>query len=161
MKKFLVIALTLSIAFFLHACKSKVKDADIKASIEKTFATDPDLNGLSVDVVKGVATVSGTVNSETARVSVDTKVKNVKGVTSVVNNTTVVTIQPPVENSGDEALQKGLADALKDNPTVHSTVVDGKIVLTGEITKARWIALKQTLDKLMPKGYDLSGLKIN
>lgn len=161
MKRLLVIALTLVVTFYLPACKSKVKDSDIKANVEKTLAADPDLSGLSVDVTKGVATVSGTVNSETAKASVDTKVKSVKGVTSVVNNTTVVTMPPPVVNSDDAALQQGLTDALKDNPTVHSTVVDGKIVLTGEITKERWVALKQTLDKLMPKGYDLSGLKIN
>ena len=36
----------------------------------------------------------------------------------------------------------------------------GKIVLKGEIAKAKWAALKQMLDKLTPKGYNLDGLTI-
>jgi hypothetical protein len=37
---------------------------------------------------------------------------------------------------------------------------DGKIVLTCEITKVKWKMLKETLDKLKPAGYELTGLKI-
>ncbi|MEO7984375.1 MAG: BON domain-containing protein, partial [Bacteroidota bacterium] len=67
---------------------------------------------------------------------------------------------PPIVNASDENLTNGLADALKDHPGVKSSVIDGKIVLTGEIAKAKWVAVKQMLDKLKPKGYDLSGLTI-
>jgi len=158
MKKIITIATVLMLAFYLPACKTKVKDADIKTSIDKTVAADPDLNGVYVNVKDGIATVTGEVRTEAARSQVEAKLKDIKGVKSVVNNTTVAA--PPVVNSTDDALTRGLNDALKDNPKVQASVVDGKIVLKGEITKERWTALKQTLDKLTPKGYDLSGLVI-
>ena len=63
-------------------------------------------------------------------------------------------------NADDAALSSGLADALKDMPGVQGSVSDGKIVLTGEIAKAKWLMLKQTLDKLTPKGYNTDGLTI-
>jgi hyperosmotically inducible periplasmic protein len=159
MKKLMGIIAILTLALYLPACKSKVKDADIKTTVEKTLISSPGLAGLTVDVKDGVATVSGEVKTDAERAAVETTLKGVKGVKSVVNNTTVA-VPPPVVNADDETLARGLADALKDNPTVSSSVVDGKIVLTGEIAKAKWVALKQTLDKLKSKGYDLAGLKI-
>jgi hyperosmotically inducible periplasmic protein len=159
MKKLLGIIAILSLVLYLPACKSKVKDADIKTTVEKTLTSSPGLAGLTVDVKDGVATVSGEVKTDAERAAVETTVKGIKGVKSVVNNT-IVAVPPPVVNADDEALTRGLADALKDNPTVSSSVVDGKIVLTGEIAKAKWVALKQTLDKLKSNGYDLAGLKI-
>jgi nucleoside-triphosphatase THEP1 len=49
---------------------------------------------------------------------------------------------------------------LKDHPGLSYSINDGKVVLTGTIAKAKWAALKQTLDKLKSKGYDLTGLTI-
>jgi nucleoside-triphosphatase THEP1 len=49
---------------------------------------------------------------------------------------------------------------LKDQPGVKFSISDGKIILTGEIAKAKWVAVKQMLDKLKSKGYDLAGLTI-
>lgn len=160
MKKLLAITAFIFLAFYLPACKSKVKDADVKASVETALAANPDLNGLVADVKDGVATITGEVKTDAAKAAAETAAKGIKGVKSVVNNITVAAPPPPVVNADDETLTRGLADALKDNPTVKSSIVDGKIVLTGEIAKAKWVALKQMLDKLKSKGYDLTGLKI-
>lgn len=143
------------------ACKSKTKDSDIKTSVETALSADPMTAGTTVAVDKGVVTLSGTCKDETARVHCTEIAKGVKGVKEVVNNCTVS--QPPVDmvvNPDDDALNKGLTDALKDNPGVHYSLDNGKIVLTGEIAKAKWMSLKQTLDKLKSKGYELSGLTI-
>ena len=144
------------------ACKSKPKDADIQTSVQTAFNADPTVSGATVSVTKGVATISGVCSDEAAKSRAGDIAKGIKGVKEVVNNCNVT--QPPVDmvvNADDEALNKGLTDALKDNPGVKYSIDNGKIVLTGEIKKAKWMSLKQTLDKLKSKGYELSGLKIN
>lgn len=155
----LTAALLLTIGF--TACKSKPKDADIKAAIETAFKADPMAAGtMVVSVDKGVATISGECDDQACVAHCGDLAKGVKGVKEVVNNCTIAPPPAPVVNADDEALNNGLRDALKDHPAVTYTVQDGKIVLTGEIAKAKWAAVKQMLDKLKPKGYDLAGLKI-
>jgi hyperosmotically inducible protein len=155
------LSLTMLLAISFTACKSKPKDADIKAAIETALKADPMAAGTTVSVEKGIATISGECKDEMCKVSCEKIVAAVKGVKSVINNCTVAAapIAPPIATDVD-IITKGLADALKDHPTVKSSVVDGRIVLTGEIAKAKWAMVKQLLDKLRAKGYDLTGLKI-
>ena len=71
----------------------------------------------------------------------------------------------PAASTASVSVEKGVAtisgdftdQATKDKLT---SLVKGKVVLTGTIAKAKWAALKQTLDKLKSKGYDLTGLTI-
>ena len=130
----LMAAFALAISF--NACKKKPKDADIKASIENALKADPMSAGTMVSVDKGVATITGECKDDACKMHCAEIVKGIKGVKEVVNNCTVAAAPPPVVNADDEALTKGLADALKDHPGVKSSVSDGKIVLTGEIAKA-------------------------
>jgi len=145
------------------ACKPK--DADLKTTLEEKIATIPELTGVSVNVEDGVATLSGEVKDEEAKAKVSELSKSVKGLKSAVDNTTVAAppapvVETPVINATDQALMTGLTDALKDHPTVTSSVKDGKVTLTGEISKSKWVMLKQTIDKMTPAGYDLTGLTI-
>lgn len=149
-----------ALAIGFNACKGKVKDADIKTAIETALKADPMAANTTVSVEKGVATISGECKDDLCKTHCAELVKGIKGVKNVVNNCTVAAAEMPVINADDEALTKGLADALKDVPGVQSSIKDGKIVLTGEIAKAKWMVLKQLLDKLKSKGYDLAGLKI-
>jgi hypothetical protein len=57
----------------------------------------------------------------------------------------------PVEVSSDDALRKGVEDALKDHPGVSATVSNGEITLSGTIERERWTKLNQTLMSLNPK----------
>lgn len=158
---FLIAVLALTVSF--SSCKKKMKDADIKAAVEKALAADPMSANTTVSVEKGVATITGECKDEMCKSKCEEMVKGIKGVEKVVNNCTVAPPPPPpaaVINPADEELTKGVADALKDVPGIKSSVADGKIVLTGEIAKAKWAGLKQLLDKLKPKGYDLTGLTI-
>ena len=156
----LLLAGALVIALGFTACKKKAKDADIKAAIETALKADPMSAGTMVSVDKGIATISGECKDEACKTHCADLVKGVKGVKEVVNNISIAPPPPPVVNADDEALNKGLTDALKDHPGVKFSISDGKIVLTGEIAKAKWVAVKQMLDKLKSKGYDLAGLTI-
>ena len=150
-----VLALTISFT----ACKKKAKDADIKAAIETALKADPMSANTMVSVDKEVATISGECKDEACKTHCAELVKGIKGVKEVVNNC-VVAAPMPVINADDAALTQGLTDALKDHPGVKFSINEGKIVLTGEIAKAKWVAVKQMLDKLKSKGYDLAGLTI-
>lgn len=151
----------LAIAISFSACKGKLKDADIKTAIEAALKADPMAAGSMVDVKDGIATLTGECKDDMCKNLCAEIAGKVKGVKSVVNNCTVAPPPAaPVINPEDEVLTKALTDALKDHSGMSFAVKEGKIVLTGEIVKAKWAMLKQTLDKLKSKGYDLTGLTI-
>lgn len=164
-QRFLVILLVAGgTTLFLASCKGKIKDSDLQTTITEKMKSMPDLSGLGVAVKEGVVTLTGDVKDEAAKTAAETAVKAIAGVKSVVNQVTV-TIPPmpepaPVITGADDVMSKALADALKDLPGIKGSVKDGMIALTGEISKTKWTMLKQTLDKLTPKGYDLKGLSI-
>lgn len=138
------------------------KDADIKAAIEKSLKENTATANVMVMVNEGEATLSGEVPDEATRASLDEKVKAVKGVKSVQNNTTPPAPQPaaPVVITPDDPLSAAVTDATKDFPGITATVSDGVIMVAGEITAARWRVLKMSLDGLKPKRVDASGLTI-
>ena len=155
--------LTLFLAVSITACKSKPKDTDLKAAVETALKANPDMAGMLVDVKDGVATLSGECKDDGCKSKCEELAKAVTGISSVVNNCTVAAPPPPpvvIVNSADDTITKTLTDVLKDLPAVKGSVKDGIIALTGEIAKVKWVLLKQTLDKLTPKGYDLKGLKV-
>ncbi len=142
-------ALVLVAGLSFTGCKPK--DADVKASIEKSLKEDPSTAGVMVMVDKGVATLSGEVADETARTTAETKAKAVKGVETVQNNTTTVPAAAPVTITADDPLSGGVRDATKDYPGVNATVNDGVITLTGEISKASLPNLMMALNSLKPR----------
>lgn len=144
-------ALVLVAGLSFTGCKPK--DADIKTSIEKSLSADPSTAGVTVMVDDGVATISGEVPDEATRTAVEAKVKAVKGVKSVQNNTTppAPVSTAPVEITADDPLMSAVRDATKDYPTVTATVADGVITLTGEISKASLPKLMMALNSLKPK----------
>ncbi len=66
----------------------------------------------------------------------------------------------PVVVSNDNALQTGLTDALKDHPSVKGDVSDSVINLSGDIKRADWQKLVQTLNSLHPKRINSDKLTI-
>ncbi len=144
-----------------------VKDETVKTSVETLLKANPELAGIVADVKEGVITLSGEVKSEAAKAAAETALAGVKGMKSIANNITIAAPPPaPIPDpatiipAADEALNTGLKDVLKDFSGLTSSVKDGMVSLTGEITKAKWLILKQAIDKLTPKGYELAGLKI-
>lgn len=158
-KVLMAIAIVTTVSFV--SCKPK--DADIKTAIEAKIKANPDLSTVSVDVKDGVATLSGELKDEAAKAKVPELSKDVKGLKSTADNTTVapapVIVAPPVITA-DDALTKSVADATKDYPTVKASVKDGVISVTGQISADKWKKLKIALDGLKPKKVDASALKI-
>lgn len=148
-------ALVLVAGLSFTGCKPK--DADIKASVEKSLKSDPSTAGVMVMVDEGVATLSGEVADEATRASAESRAKAVKGVKTVQNNTTTAAMPQataPVEIAADDPIASGVRDATKDYPTVNATVSGGVITLTGEITKAQLPKLMQALNSLKPRKID-------
>lgn len=138
--------ITLALAVAIAACAPK--DTDIKASIDKAIAG---VQGVTVDVANGVATISGQFADSAAKASSEALVKAVKGVKSVVDNATIV---PPVVISADAMLKTSVATALQEYSTLKADVKDGIVTLTGEVTRSDLPKVMQALSALNPKKID-------
>jgi hyperosmotically inducible periplasmic protein len=163
----IVVAVVAILAISFTSCKSKNSDANIKAAVEKALAADSMSVGMTVSVDKGVVTINGVAKDQMCSMHCIEVAKAVKGVEKVIDNCTVATPTPPASsdaamvNPANDELTKNLTDALKDFPTVKSAIANGKIVLTGEISKVKWNILKPLLDKFnKTMGYDFTGLTI-
>ena len=139
-----VVASLISLCIALAACGPS--DADIKADAEKAIAG---VQGATVDVASGVATISGQVANEAAKTTAETAVKGVKGVKSVIDNATVA--PPPVVISADDSLKTNVAAALKAYPTLTADVKDGVVTLTGNVKKTELPKVMQAVSALHPK----------
>ena len=139
-----VVASLISLCIALAACGPS--DADIKADAEKAIAG---VQGATVDVASGVATISGQVANEAAKTTAETAVKGVKGVKSVIDNATVT--PPPVVISADDSLKTNVAAALKAYPTLTADVKDGVVTLTGNVKKTELPKVMQAVSARHPK----------
>ena len=151
---FSVLAIPFSVFIFsalLISCNAKVKDADIKASIDKAYATNPDLSMVMVGVNDGTATLTGEVKDAAVKSDAEAKAKDVKGVTAVVNNISITPSAPPVVITADDPLKISVDNTLRDYPGVTATINDGVVTLTGEIKKADLQKLMMALNSLKPK----------
>jgi len=143
------LARVVALSLVLVACGPK--DADIKANVDKAIAGT---QGITVDVAKGVATISGQFADDAAKSSAEAAVRGVKGVKSVVDNATVTPPPPPVVISADDSLRTNVAAALKDYPKLSADVKDGVVTLTGEVQKSALPKVMQALSTLHPKKID-------
>lgn len=135
----------------------KPKDADIKAAIEEKIKATASMAGANVDVVDGVATLSGEVKDAECKTMCEKEVAGIKGVKSVVNNCSITPPPPPpapVVIAADDPLAKAVTDAVKDYPTVKASVNNGVITLTGDIKKDGLKKLMPVLQSLKPKKVD-------
>lgn len=155
LSKLLLLCMSVAvISTTIISCKSKPKDADIKASVETLLKANPDLQGIAADVKEGVVTLSGEVKSEAAKTAAETAIAAVAGLKSVANNITIAAPPPPpavVEVTADDPLAKSIVDAIKDNAGVKAEVKDGIVTLTGEIKKTDLPKLLQKINALKPK----------
>ena len=143
----LMMSVAVAATLFFSGCKPK--DVDIQAAVQAKEAS-----GIAVAVSKGEVTLTGEVADEAAKATAEQVAKAEKGVKSVINNLTVKPAEAPVVIAEDTTLQKNVADAVKDFPTVKADIKDGVVTLTGEIKKASLITLMQHLSALKPKKID-------
>jgi osmotically-inducible protein OsmY len=148
------ILLGMCLAFSLVACGPK--DADIQKDINEKLRDKP---GVHVDVQEGVATISGICRDDAFKQNIESTVKGIKGVKSVINN---CDIQAPNEEpaaaaviiSSDSELEKSVSDVVKAYDGVSATVVGGVVTLSGEIKRNELQPLMQSLQELKPKKID-------
>ncbi len=110
---------------------------------------DPALAGVVVTVQEQVATLTGIVEDEAAKMAAESAVAAVENVKSVVNRIEVIPPAPDYSEL-DATINAALADALKDHAKVTATVQDGVITLTGEIREKDLPILMQKLNALNP-----------
>ncbi|HYE55129.1 MAG TPA: BON domain-containing protein [Chitinophagaceae bacterium] len=132
------------------ACNSKPSDADIQTEVNKKLADEAG-SGLTASVSKGVVTLSGTCKDEECRRECAEEVKDVKGVTNVVNNISVPVATAPVEIAPDATLQEAANNVVKAYSDVKAEVKDGVVTLRGQIERSKLQDLMSSLHALKPK----------
>ncbi|MDR2950819.1 MAG: BON domain-containing protein [Prevotella sp.] len=146
--KRLVLILTcalLSGAMF-YSCKPS--DEKLQKQVETVLSTVQ--SSVTATVKDGVATLTGTVESEEAKAAAEAAVKAVKDIKSVTNN---IEVKLPVVINPDETLSTTIANALttagfKD---VKLAVDSGVVTLTGEAKKADLQKIMQIANEAQPK----------
>lgn len=142
------LTLILALGVSVSSCK-KVNDADVQNAAQEVLMADPALAGVVVTVQEQVATLTGIVEDEAAKMAAESAVAAVENVKSVVNRIEVIPPAPDYSEL-DATINAALADALKDHAKVTATVQDGVITLTGEIREKDLPILMQKLNALNP-----------
>ena len=147
----MLLSITMAICV-LFSCKSGPSDADLQTQVNSAIsASYPDVQA---SVKDKVVTLSGTCADETCKSGAESAAKNVKGVKSVTNNIVVNAPPPPPvqpEISADSTLQSSVNSLLSAYKTVHATVSDGVVTLTGDIKRSQLTPLMQSVNELKPK----------
>lgn len=152
--KQLLPVIILATTLFFAGCKEK--DASVKTRVEQKLNANQETAGTMVTVNDGVATLTGTVSSESGKMESENISKGTKGVKSVVNNLMVNApmTTAPVSITPDDPLTIALRDATKDHPTVNASVMNGTVTLTGTISKADNMRLMKKISALNPGKID-------
>lgn len=142
----ILMGLLLSISVLAISCKSN--DADIKTDAQKVLPAEA-----RVEVMDGVATLSGEFKDEASKNNAVEALAKFKGVKSVVNNASVMQSTAPeqIDTASDMMLNNGVNDATKDFPTVKAEINGGVITLTGEINKSSLPKLMMAINELKPR----------
>lgn len=148
------VLLGMGLAVFLVACSPK--DADIEKNIREKLNDTPDIE---VAVHEGVATIVGTCDDAVFKKNIESIVKSVKGVKTVINNCQFP--EPNVEPAAaaviinsDSELDKSVSKLIEAYNGVSATVVGGVVTLSGEIKRSELQPLIQSVQELKPQKVD-------
>ncbi|UKJ07140.1 BON domain-containing protein [Solitalea lacus] len=143
------VLLLVMMATIMYSCGPK--DSEISTEVDKQIASYGP--GVSATVEKGVVTISGELGDEASRSAIEASVKSVKGVKSVVNNTSVKIVAPPVEINPDAVLRTTIEEALKQKGIsgVTLAIMNGEVTLTGEVKKDDLMKVMQAANEAKPK----------
>ncbi|AFD08067.1 BON domain-containing protein [Solitalea canadensis] len=130
------------------------KDSEISSEVNKTItAYGPNV---SATVEKGVVTLIGEVNDESSKTALEASVKGIKGVKSVVNNTTVKPApapEPTVTINPDDVLKTTIENSFtqKGITGVSFAIADGVVTLTGKVKKDDLMKVMQAVNEAKPR----------
>lgn len=128
----LIYVVALLSGVILYSCKPS--DEKLQKAVETALTTSEN-SAITAAVKDGVATITGTVESEEAKTAAETVVKAVKDIKSVDNKIQVVV---PVKINPDETLTTTINEALTAGgfTGVKVAVANGEVTLTGDVKKA-------------------------
>jgi len=135
--KFLTV-ICLALVAFMAACGKS--DADVQKAVAAKLAAD-NVTGVAVAVKDGVATLSGEVADITVKNKAEQSAKNVDGVKSVVNSTTLKPLPTPAPAPADPMLKGKVEENLKKAGCTGATVAiaDGVVTLSGTVPDAKFV----------------------
>lgn len=139
-------ALMGTLSFSLTSCKNEPKDSDL---VTKAKSVIPE--GVTIDVKKGVATLTGEYKDNDAKQSTENAVKAIPGIKSVEDNATVKSESGDVVVSVDSVLKSKVNDILKGYTGVTADINDGVVTLNGELNRSELPRLMQAINTLQPK----------
>lgn len=149
-------SILLGIGLFASFAACSPKDADIEKNIREKLSDTP---GIEVTVHEGVATIVGTCEDDAFKRNIESTVKSVKGVKTVINNCQFP--EPGVEPAAaaviinsDSDLDKSVSKLIEAYKGVSATVVGGVVTLSGEIKRSELQPLIQRVQELKPQKVD-------
>lgn len=110
-------------------------------------------SNIRVEVKEGVVTLSGMVMDESTKNAAESAVKEIKGVRSVINNTTVTAQVAGDEPDVDDRLRQAIDSAFSSNNIqgVTTEINNGEVILSGEIKKAELAQVVKAVNESRPK----------
>jgi hypothetical protein len=114
MKKRINLSVILIMLITIVLPQNVIDDADIAGTIENACRLENDLDEtqIGINVIDGIAVLTGTVNNLKVKEQAAEKARLVKGVRTLVN---LIVVAPPVVLS-DEGIKSRLTDTLATNP---------------------------------------------
>lgn len=133
MKKYLVCLGILLASFMFYSCNPS--DLELESAAKEVLLENAPTSSVSVN--RGIATLTGTVETEDVRTSIEEKVKTIDGIKSVVNQLEVVATAP-ILSKVDQDLLNALEGVLKASnyTNVKATVLNQEVTFDGTVPTA-------------------------
>ncbi len=154
----LSVGLCLLLISGIVACHRGPDDATITTNVKAKLAATTPLATSVIDVSTrdGAVTLSGAVNSASAKSDAESAAKSVEGVKSVTNNLTVkapvVNATPPPVSEDTKLKNDVTANLTKYGITgVTAAVANGEVTLTGDISRAKLQDAMKAANEAHPK----------
>ncbi len=140
--------LFLSCSIFIISCGSN--DNEIQSEVNNKLSNR---TGITASIKGGVVVLNGTCPDQDCKTNAEQSVKGVKGVKSVTNNITIVSVQDtaPVDIASDETLKSSVNNVIENYKGVQADVKNGVIMLRGQITRDDLQKLLISLNELKPQ----------
>ncbi len=148
--KVIASSLFLASALSVSVMSCGPKDDAILKEVQTKLATAP---SVSASVEKGVVTLTGEFPDEASKAAATAQLGSVKGVKSVVDNSTITPPPPPPAVNPDMVITETINKALaaKGFSGISVSVVNGEVTLTGDAKRADLQAIMKLANEAQVK----------
>jgi Predicted periplasmic or secreted lipoprotein len=147
------VLLILTIGLLSSVMFQSCKQSDEKLQNQVTQVLQQSFPQLSSTVKDGVATLTGTVETEDGKMTAQRMVQDIKGIKSVINRIEVPKPQPAVVINPDATIKSAIESQLSSAgfKDVVIEVRDGEVTLTGDLKRADLAKVMQIANESNPK----------